>query len=87
MFNGIRLQIAKSKRIQNLRKDNNFNVTDRIEIRLQKLAEVEKAVSDFGQYIMKETLADDIQWMSDSKGQKVDLVDDIEIFIDVERKS
>lgn len=73
-------------RIQNIRKDKDFNVTDRITIAIEKEEAIENAVKEFGSYIMKETLADDIKWMSAPKGQKVELVDDIELFIDVQRK-
>jgi isoleucyl-tRNA synthetase len=74
-------------RIQNLRKDNDFKVTDRIDIYLEKHQAVEKAVSSFGDYIQKETLADTLQWMDDNEnGEQVDLVDDIEINMKVKRK-
>ncbi len=47
-------------RIQNMRKDNGFEVTDRIHITLQKDGIVEQAVQSFKDYIASETLADAI---------------------------
>jgi isoleucyl-tRNA synthetase len=47
-------------RIQNLRKSSGLNVTDRINIKVEGLAGIEKAVADFGEYIKSETLADEI---------------------------
>ncbi len=47
-------------RIQNLRKSNGFNVTDRIRIKVERLPGIEKAVAAFGDYIKTETLADEI---------------------------
>src|SRR5690606_16283751 len=43
-------------RIQNLRKDNGFEVTNRIEVTLQNNIELEAAVSQNLQYIKEETL-------------------------------
>ncbi len=47
-------------RIQNMRKENGYEVTDRIKISLQKDGIVEKAVSAYNDYITSETLADEI---------------------------
>lgn len=47
-------------RIQNLRKSSGLNVTDRIKIKVEGLAGIDKAVLDFGAYIKSETLADKI---------------------------
>src|SRR5699024_642363 len=43
-------------RIQNLRKDSGFEVTDKIDVKLQKDGVVEKAVADNISYIKTETL-------------------------------
>ncbi len=43
-------------RIQNLRKDSGFEVTDKIEVQLQRDGKVEKAVNDNLEYIKMETL-------------------------------
>jgi len=44
-------------RIQNLRKDCKFEVTDKIRIYLQPLAEIEESLKDFSEYICNQTLA------------------------------
>ncbi|MEO6132629.1 MAG: isoleucine--tRNA ligase [Saprospiraceae bacterium] len=48
-------------RIQNLRKNNGLNVTDRIRIKVEELPGIEKAIAEFGEYIKSETLADEIE--------------------------
>lgn len=47
-------------RIQNIRKDSDFEVTDKISVRILRNADVEGAVSDYGTYIAAQTLADKI---------------------------
>lgn len=48
-------------RIQNLRKSKDFNVTDRIKIHIEAHEATEKALSEFGDYIRQETLAETIE--------------------------
>ncbi|MBP5345782.1 MAG: isoleucine--tRNA ligase, partial [Bacteroidales bacterium] len=48
------------KRIQNYRKDN-FEVTDRIQIRLESQAETDAAVKEYGDYISSQVLATSIE--------------------------
>ncbi len=72
-------------RIQNLRKSNGLNVTDRINIHVEGLSGIEQAVSDFGDYIRTETLADTIH-VTDTAiagGSKVEWMDGSEIAIEV----
>jgi len=47
-------------RIQNMRKEADYDVTDHIEIGFESAAAVTSAVSEMGSYIKAETLADDI---------------------------
>ena len=54
-------------RIQNLRKDSGFEVTDQIHVELEKSGELEKAVSNNSEYIKSETLT-----------KQLDLVENIE---------
>jgi isoleucyl-tRNA synthetase len=49
-------------RIQNLRKDSGLEVTDRIEVALEKESSLEVAVNLHNAYIKNETLADSIAW-------------------------
>ena len=65
-------------RIQNLRKDSGFEVTDKITAYIQRLPEVEDALAGFKDYIASQTLAKDIvlqdsvdggtdiEWLEDS---------------------
>ncbi len=48
-------------RIQNLRKDKNFEVTDRIIVRLERHEMIRTAVEKFRDYIKKEVLADSLE--------------------------
>lgn len=50
-------------RIQNLRKDSGFEVTDRIKVTLQHTEELQKAVSDNLAYIKEETLTEDLSFV------------------------
>ena len=53
-------------RIQNMRKENDFSVTDRIEIYLDKLSEkMSTAITNKQKYIMNETLAVEISYKCD----------------------
>ncbi len=47
-------------KIQNMRKSADFNVTDRIRVRLKSTDEINKALDSYGDYIKSETLADEI---------------------------
>jgi isoleucyl-tRNA synthetase len=48
-------------RIQNLRKDSKFEVTDKINVTIQKTDEIEEALLDYTDYICNQTLALNIQ--------------------------
>lgn len=59
-------------RIQNLRKDMDFNVTDRIRIRMTKVPEWVPAVNRFLRYICDETLADNFAFEEElTAGQEI----------------
>jgi isoleucyl-tRNA synthetase len=47
-------------RIQNIRKDSNFDVTDKIEIQIQKHELINKAITKYSEYIGTQTLAKSI---------------------------
>tara|TARA_R110001592_G_scaffold219477_1_gene473737 strand:- start:122832 stop:126242 length:3411 start_codon:yes stop_codon:yes gene_type:complete len=51
-------------RIQNLRKDSGLEVTDRINMTLQKDETLENAVNENADYIKSEVLADEIKWVN-----------------------
>jgi isoleucyl-tRNA synthetase len=44
-------------RIQNIRKSNGYEITDRIVVKIEKQAEINDAISDFSAYIATQTLA------------------------------
>ncbi len=66
-------------RIQNLRKDSGFDVTDRISAHIERLPEVEEAMAGFKDYIASQTLAleivlddnveggADVEWLDDRR--------------------
>ncbi len=64
-------------RIQNLRKDSGFNVTDRINITLQNQPDLEKAVATFGEYIKAEVLGEGIVFAEKVEGVELSF-DEIE---------
>jgi isoleucyl-tRNA synthetase len=74
-------------RIQNIRKDRGFEVTDKINLQIQKNDAVETAVINFNAYICSETLADSLT-VSDGMLQDadmLDLTDEISVAITVEK--
>ena len=72
-------------RIQNIRKDSGLEITDRISVTLTPHADVEKAVTSFGDYIKTQVLADDIA-LQDNDGQEVDF-DDFKLNIKINKNS
>ncbi|MCB0665623.1 MAG: isoleucine--tRNA ligase [Saprospiraceae bacterium] len=68
-------------RIQNLRKQYDFNVTDRIVVSLQDHESVVPAIEHFSSYIKDEVLADDIRLEVAPNGEPVELFDDVSIEI------
>lgn len=73
-------------RIQNIRKDSDFEVTDRIKIQIEQHEAVAPAVKQFGKYIKQEVLADSLRQVAKVKnGTEVELVDGVMVLIGVER--
>ncbi len=70
-------------RIQNLRKKLDFDVTDRIIVNLEDHVQVQPAVQHFGQYIKDEVLAKDIRLSQNPLGDKVELLEGVEIQIEL----
>ena len=62
-------------RIQNLRKDSGFEVTDRIDVQLQKDDQVVEAISSNEAYIKSETLTEELQIM-DTLNNGIEIVFD-----------
>jgi isoleucyl-tRNA synthetase len=57
-------------RIQNMRKDTGFEVTDRIGVEIDTTETVEKAIKQFETYICNEVLANTIEFIKLSEGTK-----------------
>lgn len=71
-------------RIQNIRKDKNFEVTDRVKVSFESEERIRQAVEQFGDYIAAEVLADDITVQENlNTGEKTEIFEDLTIFIDV----
>ncbi|MEI6412208.1 MAG: isoleucine--tRNA ligase, partial [Bacteroidota bacterium] len=62
-------------RIQNLRKEKDFSVTDRIRVTLEKHAAIVDAVQQFGEYIKAEVLAESLIMSDSVGGEKIELND------------
>ncbi len=73
-------------RIQNIRKNKDFNVTDNINIQLERHEQVIPSVEKFGDYIKAETLASDLELVDNlSGGEAIELPEEIKISILVEQ--
>lgn len=73
-------------RIQNIRKEKDFDVTDRIAVNLEKHESILPAVEQFADYIKNETLANEINLVSGlENGENVDLNEDLALKFHVEK--
>ncbi|MBX2876480.1 MAG: isoleucine--tRNA ligase [Saprospiraceae bacterium] len=73
-------------RIQNIRKDKDFEVTDKIEVLVQRHTGVESAIEQFGSYIKDETLAVELASSAElTEGEIVELPGDIKLQIKVQK--
>ena len=75
-------------RIQNLRKESGYEVTDKIRIQIQRHEAFNKAVQKHTDYIGSQTLANTIELvdhLNDQNARKVEIDDQIETFIRIER--
>ncbi|MCP4552701.1 MAG: isoleucine--tRNA ligase, partial [Bacteroidetes bacterium] len=71
-------------RIQNYRKDQKFEVTDRIKIELKKNSNIDKAINNNNSYICSETLAKSLTFvdnLNDTNLLVVELVENIQTYI------
>ena len=58
-------------RIQNIRKDSQFDITDRVRVELQDVPEVRDALEGFGQYLADQVLANDVVLVDNLQGDNV----------------
>jgi isoleucyl-tRNA synthetase len=71
-------------RIQNIRKDSGFDVTDKIRILVKKHEAVNSSIHNFNNYISTQTLAKSIELVDnidDSNAKLIDLEDDIHTYV------
>ena len=73
-------------RIQNLRKESGFDVTDKIRLQIGSHAEIDEAVGHFSSYIASQVLADSVE-LTESRGEnsKDIEIDEIRTFIEIEK--
>jgi isoleucyl-tRNA synthetase len=75
-------------KIQNIRKESDFEVTDRIRLKIQKHDFFNLAVENFKDYISNQTLAEElvlVEKLEDGALNKVEIEADVEAFIQVEK--
>ena len=75
-------------RIQNIRKDSGFEVTDKIRIRISDNAYSNDAIANFKQYIASQTLANEIEVVKDLNADNaitVDIEEGVNLFVKVEK--
>ncbi|MBW6478400.1 MAG: isoleucine--tRNA ligase [Bacteroidales bacterium] len=75
-------------RIQNLRKEKGFEVTDKIELSVQKHSQITDAILNNNEYICSETLAVKLNYtevVEDISKIEVDIADDIKTFVLVQK--
>ncbi|QMU99573.1 isoleucine--tRNA ligase [Borrelia sp. A-FGy1] len=73
------------RKIQNLRKENKFNVSDRIILYIDNNKTLTKIISKFENYIKSETLILKIEVNKEKATTKIELDNDIEIMIGIEK--
>ena len=72
-------------RIQNLRKDSGFDVTDKIKIEIQKHTSINEAIDNYKDYIASQTLARQISLVDhiDGDGTEVEIDDEINTLLKI----
>ena len=69
-------------RVQNMRKEAGFEITDRICVYVSHNDAMEKAIDNYSDYIKGQVLADNIEVSDDNRGTEVEF-DDFKLYIDV----
>ena len=72
-------------RIQNLRKEHNFKVTDTITVNMTATAPIQAALVQFREYIMSETLVERIGTLEDTSGAQEIEINDQKLFITINK--
>jgi isoleucyl-tRNA synthetase len=72
-------------RIQNLRKNSGYEITDKIRIRMSSSDETDEAVKDYSDYIKKQVLAESLEIVDDqTTGAELDF-EDFRLFVETEK--
>ncbi len=75
-------------RIQNIRKDSGFDVTDKIVVRIQPNEQTDEAVKEYGQYIASQTLATSVSIdpaITADGAQSVEMDDNLTLLVAVQK--
>ena len=72
-------------RIQNIRKQMGFEVTDRIHVSIEDHEAINKSLTSFNDFVAQEVLADTIESKPLTTGAEIELIDDIKVKIDIKR--
>jgi isoleucyl-tRNA synthetase len=73
-------------RIQNLRKDSNLDLTDRIDVKIQRNSAINSAINNNLDYICAEILASSLELVDNvdaAKGSEVELEEDVKTIITI----
>ena len=73
-------------RVQNIRKENGFELTDRIFVQVQAAEAIQHSIIKFNDYICREILADGIDWVPELTDGTVIEVNDIAMKVVVNKK-
>ena len=74
-------------RIQKIRKDNGYNLTDKIQVKVADAAPLKESITQFNNYICAEILADNIELLPDlANGTEIE-VNDILLKVFVTKKA
>ncbi len=71
-----------NSKIQNMRKEKELEVSDRIKIYLEENEEIDKMISKYGEYIKEETLC--LEFVKDNSGEEVK-INDLNVRIKIEK--
>lgn len=74
-------------RIQNIRKESNFELTDRIEVYVSENESLQPSLIEFKDYICCEILADLLEFDSAKANQTTVEVNDVQLFVSINKKS
>lgn len=74
-------------RVQNIRKENGFELTDRIFVQVQDVPELKDSLNTFKNYICAEILADSLDWTPELTGNATEIdVNDVLLKVSVTKK-